>query len=372
MYFPVDSPGRFAERVSGLPREADDYFLILLADRHLERLPEIVSALNDRKLGFFGAVVPGLIHERKQYLEGAVVRPVPCIGQPAVARLGAQGHEWLARLVPPTEITQGKPTLYLFIDCLSPNITGFLADLFNRYGNAVNYFGGGAGNRVLSHGPAVFTAEGIYRNAAVAAIVDLHGAVSVRHGWERVGGPFVATRTHNNIIQELNWEPAMEVYRRALPAELRDVAPDEFYSRVAASYPFGIQKAGREDVVRDPVRTTSNGGLVCLSDVPTHSVMYLLHGDPERLIQAAGEAVGEVTGDQSSPVVDCLVCDCYSRTLLLGEVFGRELDAVGDRLAAVAPGLGAEGGIVLGEIASDGEQSLEFYNKTFVVSVVYA
>jgi len=371
MYMSVDSPARFAEQVSALPRGANDYFLVLLAERHQDTLPEIVSALNERKLGFFGAVVPALIQGRKLRFEGAVVRPMPCIGQPAVARLGEGGHQWLTPLVSPTEISQGKPTLHLFIDCLSPNIAGFLADLFNRYGNVVNYFGGGAGNHTLTSGPVVFTAHGVYYNAAVVAMVDLHGAVNVRHGWERVDGPFVATRTHNNIIQEFNWEPAMEVYRRALPVELRDVAPEAFYSRVAARYPFGIQKAGREDIVRDPVRTTDNGELVCLSDVPVNSVMYLVHGEPKRLIQAAEEAVREIVEGPASPVVDCLVCDCYSRTLFLGEAFGQELNAVAGRLAAAAPGLELEGGIVMGEVASDGEQSLEFYNKTFVVSVVY-
>ncbi len=202
-------------------------------------------------------------------------------------------------------------------------------------------------------------------------MVDVNSRVSVRHGWERIEGPFVATSTHKNVIRELNWEPAMEIYRRALPPELRDVAPDDFFSLVTPSYPFSIQKEGREDVVRDPIRLTEDGELVCLTDVSANSVMYLVHGDPESLIMAADQAVREVATRASPPIGGCLVCDCYSRAMLLGKEFHRELGIAADRLEDVAPGLEAEGGIVLGEIASNGEQSLEFYNKTFVVSVNY-
>lgn len=371
MYFTIGSARQFAERLSGLPRAADEYLLILLTDRHLAQLEDIVSALRARKLPFFGAIVPGVFRGTQWALKGAVVRTVPCLEPPAVALLDKSGHRWLEPLMTPSRIPSHKPVLYLFVDCLAPGISRFLAYLFNRYGNTVSYFGGGAGNRRLEPAAAVFTAEGIYRNASVAAITGLRGEVSVHHGWERVMGPFVATATRDNVIEELDWEPALEFYRQLLPPELRDVPMEEFYDKMAARYPFGIQKIGREDIVRDPIRVTDEGGLVCLSDVPVHSVLYLLHGKPERLIESAGKAVEQVVARRAVPVMDCLACDCFSRMLFLGEDYCRELETVARRLVAVAPGAEMEGGIVLGEIASDGEQSLEFYNKTFVVNALY-
>ena len=65
------------------------------------------------------------------------------------------------------------------------------------------------------------------------------------------------------------------------------------------------------------------------------------------------------------------VADCSSRTAVLGEDLGRELQAVDQALSeltAVAP----EGVLALGEIAAAAGQPLEFFNKTFVVALVEA
>lgn len=345
--------------------------MILLADRHLDQLPQIITALNENNVAFFGAVFPGLIHGRHQLLEGAVVKQVPCIGPPVIVQLAEQNLEWLSPLTPSGEISQSKPTLYLFVDRSSSNIAGLMADLFNRFGNTVNYFGGGSGGHSIDSKGVLFTSEGQYSNAAVAAIAEGRGAVNVRHGWERINGPFVATRTENNIIHEINWEPAIDTYIQALPSELHSVAADDFYPRIASYYSLSIKKEGREDIVRDPIRTTDEGALVCLSDVPTNSLMYLVHGEPDQLVSAASQAVEELIEASFLPITGCLVCDCYSRALMLDGQFTQELSVVADGVKAAAPGVEVEGVIAWGEIASDGEQSLEFYNKTFAINVSY-
>jgi hypothetical protein len=371
VYFRVGSPRRFAEQLAALPRAAGDYLLILLADRHLDQLEEIVFALKGKGLPFFGAIVPAVFRGVQWFPVGAVVRLIPCLEPPAVALLQKTEHRWLGALPAPSKVPSTKPLLYMFVDSLAPGISRFLGHLFNRYGNTVSYFGGGAGNQRLEPAAAVFTPDGIYRNASVAVVADLRGEVSVQHGWERVAGPFVATSTRDNIIEELDWEPALEFYRQLLPASLREVAAGAFYDKVAASYPFGIQKIGREDIVRDSIRITEAGGLVCLSDVPAYSVLYLLHGERQKLIEAAEMAMEEVVARRTALVTDCLACDCFSRMLFLGQDYCSELEAVAGRLEAMVPSGTIEGGIVLGEIASDGEQSLEFYNKTFVVNALY-
>lgn len=371
MYLAVDSPKQFAEQLSALPRGADDYLLILLADGHLEQVESIFLALKERDLPFFGAVVPAVFRGTQWFSTGAVVRTIPCLGPPAVVLLEKSGHRWLGTLPAPSRMPATKPLLYLFVDSLAPGISCFLSHLFNRYGNRVSYFGGGAGNRRLESAAAVFTSDGIYSNALVAVVTGLQGEVSVHHGWDRVAGPFVVTSTRNNVIEEIDWEPALEFYRQLLPPDLRETAAEEFYDKVASAYPFGIQKTGREDIVRDPIYITDSGGLVCLSEVPLYSVLYLLHGNPSSLVEAAGMAMEQVISRSGAPHVDCLACDCFSRMLFLGKDYRRELEAVIRNLEPVAPGLTVEGGIVLGEIASDGEQSLEFYNKTFVVNALY-
>lgn len=371
MYLEIETPEHFAEQLAAQPRGPTDYWLIMLSERHLGQLAEIVAALNAQRLPFFGIILPGLLKGRRHFSHGAIARAIPCLSPPVIVELNETGQAWRGSLPSAHALGTEKPLLYVFIDCLSPDITGFLNSLFDSYGNRVNYFGGGTGNSRLNHKPALFDRGGAYTNAAVVAVSGLQGAIGVRHGHERIDGPFIATRTDKNVIQELNWEPIMDVYRRALPPELRDVSPEDFFARVTPTYPFGIYKAGREDIVRDPIRLTESGELVCLSDVPAGSAMYLMHGDPDQLIDAARQAAAEVIQARSSPPQNCMICDCFSRMMLLDDAFPRELAAASEQLAQFAPQLEPEGGVLMGEIASDGEQSLEFYNKTFVVSVDY-
>jgi hypothetical protein len=65
----------------------------------------------------------------------------------------------------------------------------------------------------------------------------------------------------------------------------------------------------------------------------------------------------------------CLVADCVSRGLFLGERLGDELGAIVDGLGSGAPR--PVGMLTLGEISSQGEGYLEFFNKTSVVAVVH-
>ena len=163
-----------------------------------------------------------------------------------------------------------QSTLYVFVDCLSPHTSELVEDLFNRYGNSVKYFGGGGGNATVSEAPCIFHTEGAFRNAAVCALTSLGGDVRLRHGWQRVEGPFVATKTDANTIMELNWEPAGDVYLRSLPEGLQGVSPEDFFAKVTPGYPFAIQKEGEEDLVRGPVKLTGQSELVCVSGVPDH------------------------------------------------------------------------------------------------------
>lgn len=54
-----------------------------------------------------------------------------------------------------------------------------------------------------------------------------------------------------------------------------------------------------------------------------------------------------------------------------GDDFNKELSAVAEKVSLKTGGIILEGVLALGEIAGDGERPLEFYNKTFVISIFY-
>jgi hypothetical protein len=134
---------------------------------------------------------------------------------------------------------------------------------------------------------------------------------------------------------------------------------------------LAIYSEGQEDVVRDPIGVTEDGALVFVSQVPENAQIYLLTGDPHSMMRAVRQSLERLRLPPDVTPQVCLTIECFTRTLSLGEHFSSELGVIAERLAKVAPGLGVEGILALGEIAGDGERALEIHNKTVVVDLIH-
>ncbi len=199
-------------------------------------------------------------------------------------------------------------------------------------------------------------------------IVRLHlpCGLGVAHGWHPISDSMKVTEACQNIIHTLDWQPAFDLCRELVEAHSgRTFTTDNFFD-LARCYPFGISKIGGEVIVRDPLKTDGGKGLVCVGEVPTGSFVHLLNGTPETLISAAGDALNlamESAPEQVSDNAQTLFIDCISRALFLENRLGEELKTVS--------GSGKMfGAMTLGEIANNGRDYLEFYNKTAVVALL--
>lgn len=343
-------------------------WLLCLADCHGDDLPALLAACEGQGLEVCGGLFPGLIEGGAGRDRGIIALPLPAGSQVALATLGPEGVAWVAPPPGPGPITDNPryPCSLLLVDCLAPNIEGLMDEVYDRYGSRMHHVGAGAGYHDLRAAPVIFTGQGLHPHAALMIALPRRLALGVRHGWKRVAGPFVVSRSSGNVIQELNWEPAGEFYRdqvgRQNPA-LRDkpVFPD-----LNSTYPLCIAKEGSEDIMRDPMYINEADAVVTLSDVTENSVMYLAHGTRDSLIEAARQAVEDCGAAANADF--CFVSDCYSRVLMLGDALSRELDTARAALQADVP---LEGVQALGEIAANGRQKLEFFNKTFVIGLLH-
>ncbi|MGF1645282.1 MAG: FIST signal transduction protein [Thiotrichales bacterium] len=363
MYLDFNSAEELIAAIAGMPRATADVAMIYLSDKHEQQVGAMIAGLDAQGIRFFGGIFPGLIDRDRPVYSGAVVNFVESATAPVMVQLGFDG---LAQpdLLPQLVARQDRRSCFVLVDCFAPGITQFLDQLHRRYGGSVEFFGAGAGNRELAHRPSVFSNDGVFANAAVVAFSEQRNDVSVRHGWQHYAGPYIVTRSERNVIHELNGHPALETYSAALPERLRGVRADRFYAEVGSRYPLSIQQEGAEDVVRDPVAFTPDGSLIVLSDIPQDSVMHMVHAGPEWLIRAAAKAVGELDGESACNRL--LVADCYSRTLMMGTDFCRELATAERKARENVPATAMEGLLALGEIAGSAGRSLEFFNKTFV------
>lgn len=339
-------------------------WLLCLAARHADDLPALLAACQRLGLDVCGGIFPGLIEGGRGRDSGIVALPLPSDSRVALAYLGQAGLEWIA---PPPEPGETRyPSSILLVDCLAPNIEGLMDQVYDRYGSRMHHVGAGAGYHDLRAAPVIFTPEGLHPHAALMIALPRQLALGVRHGWKRVAGPFVVSRSSGNVIQELNWEPAGSFFRDQVGLQNPALRDSPVFPDIGANYPLCIAKEGSEDIMRDPMYINDADEVVVVSEVAENSVMYLAHGDRDTLIEAARQAVEDCGAAANADI--CFVSDCYSRVLMLGEALDLELDAARSALQA---DLQLEGVQALGEIAASGRQRLEFFNKTFVIGLLH-
>jgi hypothetical protein len=360
MYIDFNNADALADEIHKLDLKSSSVVMIFLSDAHLDIADEIVNKLNSLQIVFFGAIFPGVISGKEHYYKGAIITVLENANTPIVAKLSVDSIDWPENQHDSDIGLSG----YIFIDCFSPNINALLEAVFSAYPKEVSFFGGGSGNRELSHKPSILCSEGVLKEAVVFCIEKSPSSISVRHGWQHHMGPFIVSKSDKNIIEEFNWKSAKEVYLDAIPEELRETPVEKFYQDISSRYPLALQKEGEEDVIRDAVSFDENGALVCLSEVPENIVMHVVHAKPEELIKAAEKGIADII--HSAPAKQMLISDCYSRTLMLDQRFNEEIAAAYKKTQEKNIDIPMEGFLALGEIAKSGHASLEFYNKTFV------
>ena len=350
----------------GIP--SGSLLLILLAEKSRTEIPGLIRELNKNQINFCGGIFPGVIHGDKHYDEGAVLVVLPALENPFLIR-GLDTHKFVlpdfGRKI--KRSPRRKSTAIILVDAWTPCISLFLSEIYNQLGDSFRYFGGGAGSLKFKSKPCIFTTDGQFRNAALVIFTTLKSTLGVRHGWERLTGPIVANDTRNHIISELNWARALDVYRDSVESHSGKKITAKNFPQVSMEYPFGIYKEGNEDVVRDPIAVNKKGELICVGEVPENTALYVLHGEKETLLEAAGQAARDCMKRKRKEITCCLVADCVSRSLFLGDEFHEELEIVRNVLQPCIP----HGILSIGEIASHGEAYLEFFNKTIVVGVFH-
>ena len=367
MYVPQVSIPKLIDAVRTFSLQEDDVLMINICETADIDLEAMVEALNQEEVSFFGGVFPGIIGEGKHQKGGATITPLQAYIKPLVFE-GLTGRSFVLPDYIIDIPQEEKGDAIVFVDGLSSNISSFLSAIFNALGNTVKYIGGGAGSLSLKQQPCLFTNDGVKMDAAIVLLLQKKISTGVKHGWDSISGPFVATKTHKNSIIEINWQNAYEVYKEVVEADSGQKFEDDNFFSIAKGYPFGIQREASEYVVRDPIAVNPDGSLQCVGEVSENVVIDILKGQPENLINAAREAAEVAT--QKSDYCQALVVDCISRNLYLEESYPKALELINQQITEQNALVNVEGILTLGEISTYGKGYLEFLNKTIVVGLI--
>ncbi len=353
------------------PREKE-VVLILVGENSNINYQMLVQELNKRTICFMGAIFPAIINGTEHYKDGVIVKKIPYLQEPTIVKNISAGELTFPDFSFLTSNTSKKYTFFTIIDGLSNNITNYISSIYNRLGNTVSYLGAGAGSLSLIQKPCLFYKDGFVEDAALICIFDMKSKLGVRHGWDKLVGPFVATKTNGNTIIELNWQNPYEVYKDAIKKDCgKDIEANNFMD-ISKSYPFGMYKEGGEDIIRDPLKLGKNGEIVCIGEVPENSILYIMKGDNESLIKATEKATTDcLNNGVKIDFEHTIIIDCISRALFLENDYVKELKVIEKNITSPIDEATPQGALTLGEISSHGEGWVDFFNKTTVIGMLY-
>nr|WP_321248236.1 FIST N-terminal domain-containing protein [uncultured Psychroserpens sp.] len=343
----------------------EDSALLSIGEHTEIDIEQLIKALNIAEVKFIGGLFPKVIHGNTILEKGIVVNTLNHVEELYVVNnISLQNYT-----IPQINFEKDEGySLFTYVDGLTSNISHYLSELYENYGMQTNYFGGGAGSLTLEQKPCVICNEGFFQDAAVVCVMRMHSRIGVRHGWSKVKGPFIVTKAEGNVIKEINWKNPFEVYKKVVEAHSNKVFTDDNFFDIAKGYPFGIVKDNAECIVRDPLMVNDKGELICVGELEDNTLVDILNGNEETLINAAQRAAEESVNQATHPR-KAIIIDCISRILFLEDNFEKELDAITKTISNAYPNISIGGALTLGEISSYGEGYLDFYNKTVVVGL---
>ena len=217
-------------------------------------------------------------------------------------------------------------------------------------------------------------ANSLLRPGLIAAVGFYGSHIRLAHGnaggWEEFGPERRITRASHNVLYELDGKPALDLYKKYLGDDARDLPSSGLF------FPLKICRSHREETAEDhdAVRTIlgiceEEKSLTFAGDIPQGEKAQLMMGSLENLISGAGDAAASaIPGwECRSEESVALLISCIGRKLLLGQRTGEELEAVADRINDIP----AVGFYSYGELSPHYASGIcELHNQTMTITLL--
>ena len=257
--------------------------------------------------------------------------------------------------------------LVILTDGLTREQGVILRGAYEVVGAGVPLFGGAAADSFRMERTSQFHGREVLSDGAVAAYLcsDSPLAVSIGHGWSKVGDEMIVTSAEGGRILELDHQPALDAYLDRLGAPAEAYHDPSAFQGFALPRPVGVQRRSGEEVVN----FSSEAGLADRSlgggiSIPQGSVLWPMVGTKAAILDAVSRTCAEaLKGLGGRPPVGYLTFSCAALRAVLGD---EGIAEEGARLAAHTDGSPYAGFYTYGEIAR--VRGIEgFHNQTIVV-----
>ena len=206
--------------------------------------------------------------------------------------------------------------------------------------------------------PNFITAVGFYGEY-------IHVGYGSKGGWDRLGMSRKVTRSTNNVLYELDGQPALDIYKRYLGEQA------EGLPATGLLFPLELQES---DTTESKVRTIlavneEERSITFAGDIPEESFVTLMKANFDRLIDGASEAAEMVLldGHSDEPIVNIAI-SCVGRRLVLKQRTEDELEVVLENLPPQTKQIGFYS---YGEISPLASGSCDLHNQTMTLTLIW-
>lgn len=340
--------------------------LLLVAEETKFDYEKIQPLLKKMEILVWGGIFPEVIYNGSRYKQGIV----GCAFKSPVSIEVIKNLKRFKGVIPETLISKNTETLFILNDGWVNNIPWLIETLYEISRKEMTYIGGGAGSLIDMKRPSLFTSNDYFAGGAIIASIDDYISIGIDHGWQTIYGPATASSVKKHILKSINWEPAFKFYKKIVEKDAEVKLTKDNFLEISKSYPLGMLKYDNEIVLRVPIEFDEKNNILLSSEIPKNSILMIMKGSPEKLIEAAGSATDQaktsfLSRKKTSPT-NALIIDCITRVLFLKDRFEDELKIIETKAGT---GVFLFGFLSLGEIASTGDKYIELYNKTVVISL---
>jgi methyl-accepting chemotaxis protein len=192
--------------------------------------------------------------------------------------------------------------------------------------------------------------------------------IGVEHGLRPVTEKKTVTRAKGPVIEMIDGKPAIRMFEDYIREQGLHVPADKMIEFVIRNE-LGVFFFDDICKVRAIHQIRPDGALVSTGEIAEGSSICIVTGEPEALITASRLAAEEAReGLKGAPAAGVLVFSCFCRTLILGQDFKREVEAIRD----VFPDTPIGGFVTYGEIARFSGRLDGYHNTTVVVAAIPA
>jgi len=261
-------------------------------------------------------------------------------------------YETAEKLINSFEVGEKAKVAISFADGLNVNGDEFIS-AFNKHNPSLVLAGGLAADNASFEQTLVFTENKIFTKGVVVGLLYsdvLEVNTKASFGWESIGKTMIITKSHQNIVYEIDGVSCVDIYTKYLGSDIAQHLPE-----TGIEFPLIIQK-GDLRIPRAVIGNNKDGSLVFAGNLNIGDKVTFGYGNIDAIVDYGNSIYQDISVKNSESI---FVYSCMARKALLQENINEELTPL-SYISTVS------GFFTYGEFFS-GESEKEFLNQTMTI-----